>query len=280
MITTKRAAYSDLEIPALYEGLSTELKPLENVYNGDIFKDIDTGTIWHFDEQNNRWLNKNGEIWTPPAVTYTLKGKMYKYGAWYNLTVSLYRLKEGGNPATKADYETSPAYTATMTYTPNTALNFPQEAPFTLTGEGIAGHYYRFLVESPGQVYYEHLGLNLTIENTDGAEGEAKTTWTIKSRIDMIPGDIDGDGIVQTRDLDIVNEYAYRNIIWYRTLPEQAESDPTGWAQSVYNPDSLAYYCDLDGNASISTTDSGIVQDNLRLDTSDNVPFPGLMSDI
>ena len=67
MITTKRAAYSDLEIPAEWQGLSTDLKPLLNVYNGDNFQDIDTGDLWFYDEQNEHWINKDKGIWVPPS---------------------------------------------------------------------------------------------------------------------------------------------------------------------------------------------------------------------
>lgn len=36
-------------------GLSTDTKPVENMNNGDLFIEMDTGTIYAFDEANAMW---------------------------------------------------------------------------------------------------------------------------------------------------------------------------------------------------------------------------------
>ena len=39
-----------------YRGLSTDDKPTENVTNGSIFIEIDTGKIYMFDLENEEWM--------------------------------------------------------------------------------------------------------------------------------------------------------------------------------------------------------------------------------
>lgn len=38
-----------------YRGLSTDTKPIENVDNGTIFIEIDTGKIYMYDLENEQW---------------------------------------------------------------------------------------------------------------------------------------------------------------------------------------------------------------------------------
>ena len=38
-----------------FRGLSTDEKPVENVGNGSVFIEIDTGKVFIFDEQNKLW---------------------------------------------------------------------------------------------------------------------------------------------------------------------------------------------------------------------------------
>ena len=38
-----------------FRGLSTDEKPVENVGNGSIFIEMDTGKVFMFDEQNKVW---------------------------------------------------------------------------------------------------------------------------------------------------------------------------------------------------------------------------------
>lgn len=38
-----------------YRGLSTDTKPTENVENGSVFIEIDTGKIYMFDLENEEW---------------------------------------------------------------------------------------------------------------------------------------------------------------------------------------------------------------------------------
>lgn len=38
-----------------YNGLSTDTKPTENVRNGSVFIEIDSGKIYFFDQENVEW---------------------------------------------------------------------------------------------------------------------------------------------------------------------------------------------------------------------------------
>ncbi len=55
MITLYRAAYQNVPRARTLTGNSTEVKP-DNVENGAIFKEIDTGKIYRFDKENKVWF--------------------------------------------------------------------------------------------------------------------------------------------------------------------------------------------------------------------------------
>ena len=44
-----------------YDGLSTDTKPTEKVRNGSIFVEMDTATIYMFDEENGEWLEQSSD---------------------------------------------------------------------------------------------------------------------------------------------------------------------------------------------------------------------------
>ena len=57
MITTGRAAYQKEDRYAEYAGLSTDNKAdIEVVRNGDVFKEIDTGNVYKYNEDANAWV--------------------------------------------------------------------------------------------------------------------------------------------------------------------------------------------------------------------------------
>lgn len=61
MITLERAAWQTKLQSAEFHGLSTDEKPLTYadgtlVDNGSIFYEIDTGTIYRFDRENQIWI--------------------------------------------------------------------------------------------------------------------------------------------------------------------------------------------------------------------------------
>ena len=44
-----------------YDGLSRDTKPTANVRNGSIFVEMDTATIYMFDEENGEWLEQSSD---------------------------------------------------------------------------------------------------------------------------------------------------------------------------------------------------------------------------
>lgn len=55
MITLYRASYQNEERVPEFQGLSTDEKPIDNINNGAYFEEIDTGTIYRFDAENQEW---------------------------------------------------------------------------------------------------------------------------------------------------------------------------------------------------------------------------------
>ena len=54
MITQYCAAYSNISKAPTFSGRSIDTKPA-NVENGAVYKEIDTGRIYRYDTENNRW---------------------------------------------------------------------------------------------------------------------------------------------------------------------------------------------------------------------------------
>lgn len=136
---------------------------------------------------------------------------------------------------------------------------------------------------------------------------DAKTrTFTITDVIQLIAGDVDGNEHTKIQDYDLVYEYIYRNKKWGIVAtepqpPKKADGSvdtaaatypayvtaKAAWDISVYNPKSLAYRCDLDGDRRLTIADLDIVTTRfnynrsvddyrwtLKTDTTDRVlPF-------
>lgn len=58
MITVYRenGLVNGTEVELEYRGLSTDEKPTENIPNGTVFIEIDTGTVYMFDSENEQWM--------------------------------------------------------------------------------------------------------------------------------------------------------------------------------------------------------------------------------
>lgn len=54
MITQYRSAYSNAPKAPTFSGRSIDSKPA-NVENGAVYKEIDTGRVYRYDAENNRW---------------------------------------------------------------------------------------------------------------------------------------------------------------------------------------------------------------------------------
>lgn len=60
MITQYRPSYYQSPRASAYCGRSIDDKPL-NVENGSTFKEIDTGRVYYYDKENNKWIE--GKVW-------------------------------------------------------------------------------------------------------------------------------------------------------------------------------------------------------------------------
>lgn len=106
--------------------------------------------------------------------------------------------------------------------------------------------------------------------------GDYKTrTFMLQDTIQLIAGDVDGNGKTKVQDYDTIYAYVYRSKPWSQLAAEPtapADTVPAGdpawttynqamdeWKISVYNPFSMAYRCDLDGNGRLTVADLNIV---------------------
>lgn len=90
-------------------------------------------------------------------------------------------------------------------------------------------------------------------------------TYTISDTVYLITGDVDGDGYTKWQDYDTVYSYVWRNVEWNNTQTEApgplaTAAEKTAWKNSVYNPESMAYRCDLNGDRVLSYLDVDLVQ--------------------
>lgn len=58
MVTLERASYQSASRNNEFYGKSTDTKPTKNVSNGDIFYEMDTSTVYMYDEQTSTWLEQ------------------------------------------------------------------------------------------------------------------------------------------------------------------------------------------------------------------------------
>lgn len=73
----------------------------------------------------------------------------------------------------------------------------------------------------------------------------------------LMTGDLNGDGKIKQVDYSILYAYYSRQYRWTR-----ANEGEAGWDDSTRNPNSLAYWCDLNGDTRIDTLDLAIITDS------------------
>ncbi len=73
----------------------------------------------------------------------------------------------------------------------------------------------------------------------------------------LMAGDLNGDDKTKQVDYNILYAYYSRQYRWTR-----AEENEAGWEDSTRNPNSLAYWCDLNGDLRIDTLDLAIMTDS------------------
>ena len=115
-------------------------------------------------------------------------------------------------------------------------------------------------IEKAGHVTYERTAIIL--DQTLAANGiklydQDKLEFSFSDPIRLFCGDVDGNGAVKAQDVDLLYAVLYRFYPW-TTEPDDA-NDPMAWSCSVYNPESIAYICDLNGDGRVTSQDLDII---------------------
>ena len=121
------------------------------------------------------------------------------------------------------------------------------------------GTVFTLTIEKAGHITYTHAQIVLDKALKNGA-GDAlydadELQFSFAETITLICGDIDGDGAAWEKDVDFLIGLMYGQYTW----TEDKKDTDTGWAKSLYNPDSLAYAADLNGDYALSMRDLDIL---------------------
>lgn len=68
MITLYRPAYYTTKRAPEFTGLSIDIKPID-VENGAVYKELDTGRTYRYDDENNKWYEADGGSEPTPSIT-------------------------------------------------------------------------------------------------------------------------------------------------------------------------------------------------------------------
>lgn len=145
MISLDRASYQVQPRYAEYAGLSTDVKPVESINNGDEFQEINTGKVYKFDIDTAQWYEQptggggvsitleSIEIFTPPNRTVYLAGQIFdstglkviaRYNAGLSKFITNYTLSPTGPLTIDDDF-------ITITYTEDSITKTTQQ-PITV----------------------------------------------------------------------------------------------------------------------------------------------------
>lgn len=95
-----------------------------------------------------------------------------------------------------------------------------------------------------------------TVDETVGAVPH-DDPQVARDMVILMTGDLNGDGKIKQVDYSILYAYYSRQYRWTR-----ANEGEAGWDDSTRNPNSLAYWCDLNGDTRIDTLDLAIITDS------------------
>lgn len=184
------------------------------------------------------------EVWLPEYMT--LQGNLISYAPMHDAELSLRPLTPGA-----ADTGVASGYDAVAVQTihvKDTVGSGLWSQSFTFKSSELAPRggtaTYMLTVNKTAHIPYERV--DIVLDATGGISDFAFT-----DDIRLIGGDVNGDGRSKDTDRVILVDHIARNTPWsYVTDPADAK-----WGISVYNPESLAFACDLNGDGFISTAD-------------------------
>lgn len=209
-----------------------------------------------------------------------ITGTLVSYAPQHQTKLSLYQLKNGVDTSVESDllnpanYADEPNFVTYLQGDEGTGL-WSQEfiiGSSELIPDETKPPIYMLFIEKPGNIPYSHFNLKLDTSTSD-YKSDTKT-FPIVGDIKLIPGDVSGDWRVDFIDDDYVSSFYYgRKTYTDTTDPNLAEnpssSDWDDWDRSIYNPTTLAYRCDLDGDGNITIADLQLVQDHMRETSAD-----------
>lgn len=147
---------------------------------------------------------------------------------------------------------------------------------------------YALMLKKAANLTYTRIKLDLNPANYPAAapltdyyeNSDAETrTFMVQDTIQLIAGDVNWDGRTKIQDYDAVYDFVYRSRPWTALSEEPkpplkadgvtVDTGAAGysdyldaarqWDLSVYNPKTMAYRCDLDGDRNITVVDLNIV---------------------
>lgn len=183
------------------------------------------------------------EVWLPPYKT--LAGTLVSYAPTHEAILTLQALMLGEDGLQTSGYAQEPVLTVRLREKTGSGL-WRQQFAFKsseLVPRNVDSATYLLTIFKTSHITYERVNIELIA--TDGPDYE------IKDEIRLIVGDIDGDGSSKDTDRALLVEHIARNIPWSKTT----DTSLPAWSNSVYNPESLAYACDLNGDGSINAID-------------------------
>lgn len=138
----------------------------------------------------------------------------------------------------------------------------------------IKGKEITLTIEKAGHVTYTRTAIKMIDSDTNaeniGTDGTTKLynatakTFTIETPIRLIAGDLDGNGAVKARDVNIMSDFLHGAYKWTTA----ATSSDAGWDNSVYNPESLAYVADLNGDGAVTSRDLDLMLESQNYNKS------------
>lgn len=137
------------------------------------------------------------------------------------------------------------------------------EQTFAFKSSALVDGTYRLEIRKAAHISYSRDAIQL---NAGAAQDVGGTpTFAFSDPIVLFCGDLDGNGIIEMRDRDILVEFVAQNIAW----TEDVDVGAAGWANSVNNPESISYVADLDGDACISVSDLDVLMDPFNFNHSE-----------
>lgn len=227
------------------------------------------------------------EVWIRPA--YTLALRVISWGPGHGITANLHALlKEEDLPAGETlDPTNFDHYSAEPTFTSETKPLVGQSDKWRqvvrVRSSELLGDYmtegqthdaatYALTVEKAANITYRRVNIVLMAdESTEECfyqemDGDVvKRTFRIQDEITLIAGDVDGDGLTKWQDYELIRRYVDWKELWDNSTKEKpADYDSNdmsklAWDVSVYNPESMAYRCDLNSDGVLSIADLNVL---------------------